>query len=515
MVKEIDPFELLGEKLRISAKRPNINSYDPHEKQKEFHESTSTITQYIGGNRSGKTTGGVCEDIWYAKGEHPFKKIPEAPNAIRVCASDFNVGLGQVLLPELARWCPPSLLKNGSWEDSYQKEPPELHFQNKSFIEFKSYEQALVKFAGTSRDLIHHDEEPPQDIYKENLMRIIDCHGRMTLTMTPVEGMTWTYDQIYHKGKPEDESVEPDPMFHIIEADMLDNPYIGEVEAQLVLSNLDKDERLARQQGKYVMIGGLVYPMFNRSVHVVDGFDVPANWDIYASMDHGLRNPTAWLWHTVDPIGRVITFAEYYDKEKSVAEHAVEYHKMNEMLGRYPTYNVGDPSIKNRNAVSMTSIQQEYIKNGIFIILGNSDVAAGINRVRNYLRNGKDGKPMWLITKNCPNLLWEFTRYRNKKYANSKIAEQHNVPEEPIDKDNHALDASKYFFMSRPDIRILGPTNSSGLDRMGNILKLPAAIPASGRLANPRGKEESIWETYAANGTNQNWQVEEYLGGDW
>lgn len=514
MAKELDPFRLLGEKLKLTAKRPNINSYVPHEKQEEFHKSTATITQYIGGNRSGKTTGGVCEDIWYAKGEHPFKRIPEAPNAIRVCASDFNVGHGQVLIPELARWCPPSLLINGSWEDSYKKEPPELHFSNHSYIEFKSYEQAKVKFAGTSRDLIHHDEEPPQDIYKENLMRIIDCKGRMTLTMTPVEGMTWTYDDIYHKGKPSNED-PPDPMYHVIEADMLDNPYIGEVEAQMVLSGLNNEERKARKSGKYVMLGGLMYPSFSEQIHVINDFQIPANWDVYASMDHGLANPTSWHWHTVDPIGRVITFYEYYFNERTVQEHAVEYHKINELLGRTPVYNIGDPSIKNRNAISMTSVQQEYIKNGIFIILGNSDVMAGVNRVRNYLRVGKDGKPMWLVTKNCEKLIWEFKRYRKKRYANSKIAAEHNAPEEPIDRDNHALDDCRYFFMSRPDLKILSPKDS-GLDRVGNVFKLPESVPPTGRFANPRGKEGSIWDTfYPKAAGSQDWQVEEYLGGDW
>jgi len=507
-----NPFELLGEKLKTNSKRPNINSYEPHDKQKEFHSSEAMITQYIGGNRSGKTTGGVVEDIWYAKGEHPYKRIPEAPNAIRVCASDFKVGHQQVLIPELSRWCPPSLLKNGSWEDSFQKEPPELRFANGSFIEFKSYEQDLVKFAGTSRDLVHHDEEPPEDVYKENLMRIIDCKGRMTLTMTPVEGMTWTYDQIYHKGMPEDGSA-PDKNYHIIEADMLDNPHIGEVEAQMALSGLSKDERDAREHGKYVMVGGLMYPNFNPNIHVIDDFTVPANWNVYCSMDHGLANPTCWLWHTVDPIGRIITFYEYYENEKTVDEHAVAYHRINEMLGRTPEYNVGDPSIKNRNAVSMTSIQQEYIKNGIFIILGNNDVMAGVNRVRTYLKPGVDGKPMWVVTKNCEKTIWEYRRYRKKRYASSKIAEQHNAPEEPIDRDNHALDAKRYFAMSRPDIRVLGVKNSSGLDRIGNVLKMPAAVPATGRIAMP-SRNEVPWELVSVNRPAQ-WQVDDYLGGEW
>lgn len=510
--KELDPYELLGQKLKQTVKRPNINSYGPHSKQEEFHKSISMVTQYIGGNRSGKTTGGVCEDIWYAKGEHPYKRIPEAPNAIRVCASDFKVGHGQVLLPELSRWCPPSLLKNGSWEDSFKKEPPELHFSNGSFIEFKSYEQDLVKFAGTSRDLVHHDEEPPQDIWNENMMRIIDCGGRMTMTMTPVEGMTWTYDDIYLKGKPADNS-DGDPNYTVIEADMLDNPYIGEVEAQMALSGLNKEERAAREHGTYVMIGGLMYPQFNPNFHVIDpGFEIPKTWNIYASMDHGLSNPTAWLWHTVSPKGQVITFFEYYENEKTVEEHAVAVHKINHQLGRLPTYNVGDPSIKNRNAISMTSVQQEYIKNGVFIILGNNDVMAGVNRVRSYLNPGKDSHPMWIITRNCEKLIWEMGRYRKKKYASSKVAAEHNAPEEPIDRDNHALDASRYFMMSRPDLRILGPAQS-GLDRMGNVLKLPAAVPPVGRFANP-GRNEVPWETIAIGG-QQKWTTDEYLGGEW
>lgn len=510
---EMDPFEVLGEKLRTTIKRPNINSYSPHAKQEEFHRSEAMVTQYIGGNRSGKTTGGVCEDIWYAKGEHPYKRIPEAPNAIRVCASDFKVGHQQILIPELARWCPPSLLKNGSWEDSYQKEPPELHFSNKSFIEFKSYEQDLVKFAGASRDLIHHDEEPPEDIWKENLMRIIDAEGRMTVTMTPVEGMTWTFDQIYLKGKPQD-GTPGDKNYHIIEADMLDNPHLSEVAAQMALAGLSKEERDAREHGTYVMIGGLMYPQFNPNIHVIDSLEIPKTWNIYASMDHGLSNPTSWHWHTVTPKGNIITFYEYYEKERTVQEHAVEVHKINELLGRQPTYNVGDPSIKNRNAISKTSVQQEYIKNGIFIILGNNDVMAGVNRVRSYLNNGPDGKPMWLITRNCEKLIWEMGRYRKKRYSSSKVAAEHNAPEEPIDRDNHALDDFRYFVMSRPDLKVLKPEHS-GLDRMGNVLKLPTSVPPVGRFANPRQKE-ATWEIISVGAPKQNsWELDEYLGGEW
>lgn len=509
MPKELNPFEILGIALRERAHRPNIRSYQPHSKQEEFHKSTAYIRQFIGGNRSGKTVAGVCEDIWRAEGKHPFQEVHPPPVTIRICTVDFNVGLQQLLLPVLTRFLPPSLLRNGSFSDSWNSDPPELYLSNGSVFEFKSYEQALVKFAGTSRPFIHFDEEPPEDVYKECLMRTIDCSGKLIFTMTPVEGMTWTYDQIYRKGMPEDGS-PGDPNIFIIEVAMEDNPYLGEVEMQMALSNLDKNELSARKSGKYVMIGGLMYPNFNPKIHVIpEGqFELPANWNVYTSMDHGLANPTSWHWHTVDPIGRIITFDEHYEPNQVIQHHAAAYHRTNEKWGRLPEYNVGDPSIKNRDKITNTSVQQEYIKNGIFIILGNNDKAAGINRVRSYLNNGPDGSPMWLITSNCEKLIWEFKRYRRKNYKNKKLAADHNYPEEPIDRDNHALDDGRYFIMSRPDIKILGPTYPE-IHRIGNIFNLPSVVPATGRIVN--SKQE--WSTEAIN--NRPWWTEEYLGGDW
>ena len=59
-----------------------------------------------------------------------------------------------------------------------------------SQIAFKSYDQGRTAFEGTEQDLIWLDEEPPQDVYTECLMRTMTTEGLILATFTPLEGMT-------------------------------------------------------------------------------------------------------------------------------------------------------------------------------------------------------------------------------------------------------------------------------------------------------------------------------------
>lgn len=317
--------------LRKQAARPNLYAYVPHKKQRIFHSSEKHTKLYIGGNRSGKTTGGVVEDIFWAMGRHPFRKVPDAPTRGRVCAVDFTQGVAKIILPEFARWLPPSFLINGSWEDSYDKQLRTLTLANESFIEFMSYDQDLDKFAGTSRHWTHYDEEPPKHIFNECEARLIDMDGSSWLTMTPVEGMTWIYDDLYLPGKDgNDENIE------VIEVDMAENPHVSETARNRYLNTLDQEERRAREHGHFVQQGGRVLKEFAIDTHVIAPIVPDRGWEWYVSIDHGFNNPTAILWHAVSPDDQVITFSEHYQSEMTVKEHAQIFHERNKQFGRAP-----------------------------------------------------------------------------------------------------------------------------------------------------------------------------------
>jgi phage terminase large subunit-like protein len=167
-------------------------------------------------------------------------------------------------LPNLRQWLPPSALINGSWEDSYNAAKHLLTLDNDSELEIMSYEQDLDKFAGVPRHFIHFDEEPPKNIFGECKARLVDYRGSYWLTMTPVDGMTWTYDEIFEPG------MNGDPLIDVIVVDMTDNPHINQEEIADFLSGLDKEERIIRGKGEYIAIGGLVFKFFNSEVHVID-----------------------------------------------------------------------------------------------------------------------------------------------------------------------------------------------------------------------------------------------------
>lgn len=59
-----------------------------------------------------------------------------------------------------------------------------------SLLGFKSYDQGRKKFQGTAKHGIWLDEEPPEDVYDECLMRLMTTDGMMLCTFTPLSGLT-------------------------------------------------------------------------------------------------------------------------------------------------------------------------------------------------------------------------------------------------------------------------------------------------------------------------------------
>lgn len=543
----------LSEDLNRQAVTPNIFGYKPHFKQVKYHttgkfspdktyepikvseiEAEKSISKadlikirlYIGGNRSGKTVGGIIEDIWWVTKTHPFidvEQIWPEPIRGRICSVDFINGHEKIIIPEILRWCPRSYFRGGSWLSAYDRDTHTIYFANGGSIELMSNDQALDKFAGTSRHFIHFDEEPPEDIYKECMARLIDTGGCAWFTMTPVEGMTWIYDTIYEPGISQGSNeIEGQLMtILVVEVDMFDNPFVADEEKEIYITLLDKNDIQARVHGKFVRRGGLIYVDFDEKLHIIEPSTPSRDYLWVASLDHGFRNPTAWLWHAVNFEGRVITFREHYASGLVIAEHAKIVRAINSEHGKEPDYYVGDPSIKNSNPVSGTSVLEEYVKFSIPIILGNNDVQAGIIRTARYLKSQPDehgnSVPFWLITENCTNTIWEIKRYRWASWAHKRTEQDHNVKEEPVKKDDHAMDSCRYFFMSRPDLRAeqIGTSKPDYSQIMGQVST--AISPwenTTKRDWDSDSNKASQWNKEYA-GRQSNWESEEYLGSEW
>lgn len=517
-----DAFRYLGERLESGSRRANIYGYRPHLKQYQFHSSVERLKLYIGGNRSGKTVGGIVEDCLWSMGKHPYRETPRPPTRGRIISVDFKDGIDKIIKPELARWLPPSELVNGSWEDSFNREMQQLTLDNGSTIDFMSYEQAVEKFAGVSRDWIHFDEEPPKNIFTENLLRVADCGGSMWITMTPLLGMTWVFYTVYEPGLEKghisinEEFPDLVPLScRVIEVDITENPYLSETEVQTIISALDPEDIEARAHGKFVRLGGLIYKDFDPKVgglHVLkESLIPPRDWLWVASLDHGYNNPTAWLYHGVNAEGSAVTFREHYQSGWVVEQHASRIFEINKELGRAPDIYIGDPTIRNTDPITGTSVHQEYVAHGVPIILGNNDVRAGIIRVASYLRPDDNGRAKWHITPDCVNTIREMKNYRWKTYANKKLNDENNLREEPHKKDDHTPDSLRYFIMSRPDLR--AEKEESVEVNKNAIIGAPTGVPAIGAKPKDFLEEVGAFKTDYISGTE--WVEDDVMGGEW
>ena len=473
--------------LRRIAINPSIYGYIAQPHQEPFHRSKAKGRLFLGGNRAGKTVAECAEAVMRLTGKHKYRDdLKRPPIAGRSVSVDVEKGIKEIVLPQIARWMPPSELINGSWEDSYAKGERKLTLANGSTLEFMTYEQEVEKFAGTSRDFVMFDEEPPEDIFNENLLRLVDVNGDWWMAMTPLIDMSWTHDRLFQKGLDPATStlVLPDGTsirtVEVFQASSLDNQYISEAELFIATDGMSEEEADARKHGKYFSYTGAIYSSsirmgenggiktFIPPIHNSDSWPLLYNkWGHFGMLDHGYSNPTAFYLGAYDKYGRVIIYYEYYKQKKLVHENAEAIKGiLRELrLENKLEYIVGDPSIRNTDPITGSSIQQEYAEHGLYIGLANNDVIGGINRVSSRLKKG-----MLLITDNCEMAKWEFVRYRWAKYDTSKARQKNNAKETPMKKDDHAMDAIRYGIVSRPELDGEHPM------RAGNPLNAPMAI---------------------------------------
>lgn len=415
-----------------------------HLKQLEFHKCPKRNRWVFGGNRSGKTECGAVETVWLSRGIHPFRK--NKPDV-----SIWVVSLSKQVQRDVAQSKVFSYLKP-EWIEEVVMEAGSKDFPQNGFVDyvliknvfggfskigFKSCDQGREKFQGTSLDFVWFDEEPPEEIYRECRMRVLDKKGEIYGTMTPLKGLTWVYNEIYLN-----ESNDSEVWCETMNWD--DNPYLDEQEIKSLKATMSQEELETRCYGKFKTFGGLVYPEFDPSIHVVEPFNVPKEWFDKISVDPGLNNPLSAHWYAVDYDGNVYVIAEHYEAGKDVIYHSNAIKRICENLGWGKGFG-GKYEILIDSASTQTTLASEksvcdlFFDNGILANPHvNKELFSGINRVKAYFRNA-EGVSKIFIFKNCVNLIRELKGYF------------WGTGDRPTKKDDHSLDELRYYIMSRPE----------------------------------------------------------------
>jgi phage terminase large subunit-like protein len=182
-------------------------SYDNYPKHMAFFAGGTEYRErlFMAANRVGKSIAGAYEATCHATGEYPEwwegKRFDNPTDGW--CAGDTGQTTRDILQDVLFGY-PSGALGTGmvpgrlimqvrrraGIPDAFDTVRVRHVSGEDSIIGFKSYDQGRRSFQGTGKDWVWLDEECPQDVYNECLLRTMTTDGIVYVTFTPLSGMT-------------------------------------------------------------------------------------------------------------------------------------------------------------------------------------------------------------------------------------------------------------------------------------------------------------------------------------
>jgi phage terminase large subunit-like protein len=287
-----------------------------------------------------------------------------------------------------------------------------------SIVQFRSYDQGREAWQGTERDVVWCDEEPPEAIYTEGLLRTATTKGMMMATFTPLRGLTDVALSFMpqHGGSTSK---------YCIQIDWDDVPHLTKGDKEELLAAIPPYQRDARTRGIPALGSGVIYPV-PESTFIVEPFEIPRTWPVAYGLDVGW-NRTAATWGAYDRASDVVyIYSEHYVAEAPPQIHADSIKARGVWIpGAIDPASAGSSQLDGRRLID------EYRSLGLDLSPADNAVEAGIMAVYRRLSSGR-----LKIFRTCVNLVSEMRLYRRDEKG--KIVKERD----------HAVDGLRYLIMS-------------------------------------------------------------------
>jgi len=418
-----------GERVLAIDKRKwfKISGYEPHSGQLLLHNSKARFKVVVAGRRWGKS-------LLAAKEAEVMVLMPNTRGWIVSKTYD----LGEKVFREIYK----TLIHKFKFETVRKSYSPKsgsmyLEFPWGSVVEVKSAEHP-DSLVGEGLDWLVFDEcaSCKGIIWEQYLRPTLSDKNGWALFITTPRGYNWLYD-LWKRGN------SPDyPEWESFHFPSWSNPHLHSDDIEEAKRSLSKEAFEQEYGAEFTFLSGQVYSDFDPSVHVIpdDKLNIDPEWRRFRSIDFGYENPFVCLYIAVDPEDRVIIYDEYYQRHRTVEQHAerlIEEEKktrlmMQSALGK----NVKDVYEWTTCDPSAASARATLMEKGIVTIISRSSIEQGLELVRQQLKVRADGKPGLLVSSRCVNTIREFNLY---SYPESKWTE------EPEKENDHAMDSLRYF----------------------------------------------------------------------
>jgi phage terminase large subunit len=473
--------------------------------QDRFLKSTAKVQLFGGGFANGKTSGACIKALQMAK---------DYPGSNGLMARSTYPKLNDTLRKEFIKWCPADWIDsfpksaNGS-NTCTLKNGTTINFRYIAQQGKAGNEATTSNLLSATYDWIIVDQmEDPEIVHKD----FLDLLGRLR-GMTPYDGTNpnmpntgprqfiittnptrnWVYRKLVkpmhelklghisddllcetdEDGKMQfDENKLPIPIIELFEGSTYENKDNLEPDFIKTLEASYKGQMRSRfLMGEWASYEGLVYPAFNESIHVMSHhaitnyykqLQVKASGITYLEgYDYGLAVPFCYMLGFVDNFGNVFLMDGHYEAEVPTIDMHIEHIQSLRSMYDVDSSNMilADPDIFRRKGAGKKlvgkSISDMFMEDGIIATRGNNDISNGIVKVNQYLLpqqnhqnpiTGEYNAPYLYISDKLEFWINEVSDYYWQK---NPMGEQ---LDKPNDKNDHAMDTTKYMLSNRPNI---------------------------------------------------------------
>lgn len=355
---------------------------------------------YFAGNKSGKTHCGAKFIAQAALGpaaaRYGQEVIYDEPIDVWVGSVDYKIQR-ESAQREIDFFIPKREVKKCWTLQNGIYDRIELH--NGSTIGFKTYEQGRKSWQGPKRHIVWFDEEPPEEIIKEGMARLIGRNAKLIFTMTPLLGQTIVFrkfveENIAYRG-------------YVYGSTYENRKHLTDEYLQ-TLEDMSEEDKAMRLQGQFLRLEGLVFKEFHRRDNMIPHIEPEKGQYVFlAGWDFGADHPTAFVLMGIDLDENIYIFREYKESNGIIEEHARAYKAGRAGLTVLRAY--GDPSAKQWMK-EMRSLRDKDLR--VYITPGINDRPSGISLINSLFKQKK-----LFISEACPQLIYELEhhRYKTKK----------------------------------------------------------------------------------------------------
>lgn len=315
-----------------------LSDYRPYPKQQEFHAAGGPLTTrerlLKAGNQVGKTWSAGFEHAMHLTGRYPdwWAGASFDEPVIGWAASETSQStrdtVQRILLGQPGAWGTGAIpkdaildIKRASHGVADAVETIMVRHggggdvqAGASRITIKTYDQGRERWQGETLDFVWFDEEPPEDIYFEGLTRTNARQGIVTLTFTPLKGMSNVVRRFLQE-KPAG-TVVTNMTIH-------DAAHYTPEQRQAIIATYPAHEREARINGTPTLGSGRIFALADEVI-AEPQIPIPNHWPRLASLDFGWAHPTACVWLAWDRDNDCVHLYDTYRvKEATPAVHSL------------------------------------------------------------------------------------------------------------------------------------------------------------------------------------------------